>query len=198
MKLRVIAMTSLLVFCLGCKGTTTIDMSKQQKQIELSEEAKQEIEQIVRKVVREELANTGQSGSPTVSDVLQDVKAKGELAQVEDKKKNAEQLVMTGLRIASDAQAWLRKPAPFGGPALVDGQRPKNFNGISLSLDRLGYPLEQDSSYATLNGRFEIELIEGSETLTIYGRNELHKNLVVIKVAGLQVSSINTEIQNLP
>lgn len=197
MKLSVLVMTSLLVVCLGCKRTTSIEMAKQQEEVELSEEAKKEIEEIVRKAVREELASHGYTGGPTVSDALQDVKAKNELAQIEDKKKNADELVMGSLRIASDAQAWLRKPPQFGGAPLVDGARAVNFEGMSLSLDQLGYPIEEDGAHTTLHGVFTIEIEEGSKDLTIYGRSDLHKNMVIVKVAGPLAKDISTEIKNM-
>ena len=50
------------------------------------------------------------------------------------KKANADALVMTSMRIASDAQAWLRKPAAFGGAVTSSGSRPADFSGFQLLM----------------------------------------------------------------
>ena len=112
----------LLVFGFGCNGTTTIDISEQNGRVELSDEVKEEIEEVVREVLREELANINQQGGSSISQALKEAQGKSDRALVEDKKKNADALVMTCLRIASDAQAWLRKPAAFGGAVAANGK----------------------------------------------------------------------------
>ena len=63
------------------------------------------------------------------------------------KKANADALVMTSMRIASDAQAWLRKPAAFGGAVSATGTRPTDFTGLTLTLDMLGYPTDASGNY---------------------------------------------------
>ena len=173
-------------------------MTKGQSQIALSAEAKEEIEQIVRDVVREELAALNKPTDSIVEDILDDVKAENELARLEDKKENADQLIRMSLRIASSAQAWLRKPAAFGGPATANGGRATNFKGLSLTLEQLGYPINPNGIYENIHGHFEMEIQEGSEILTIYARNEVHRNQVKVEVAGMLASDINTVIQGLP
>ena len=75
------------------------------------------------------------------------------------KKANADALVMTAMRIASDAQSFLRKPSQFGGASLdASGNRRENFSGLSseISLQSLGYPLNANSNYSDVNGEYAI------------------------------------------
>lgn len=116
------------------------------------------------------------------------------------KKANADALVMTAMRIASDAQSWLRKPSQFGGASLdTNGDRRTNFSGLSteISLQGLGYPVNGSSQYSDVNGRYEITvngnnlvISAGSATTSGAGDN----NLVCVTVAGVLVEDISTDI----
>ena len=196
MKVRLILFTLCLVL-FGCNGTTTIEMSDENGQVELSDEVKEEIEDIVREVLREELANINQAGGTRVSQALKEAKGNNDRALVEEKKKNADDLVMSCLRIASDAQAWLRKPAAFGGAVPSSGKRPTNFAGHSLSMEQLGYPMDPDGAYSDIHGRYEINVREDG-VLEITGTSATYSNLVHVEVAGPLTSDISTEIQHKP
>lgn len=119
------------------------------------------------------------------------------------KKANADALVMTGMRIASDAQAWLRKPAAFGGAVTGNGARPADFGTTecalcgNLSLDQLGYPVDTNGDYTDVNGSYSVaidgttfEITGTSATTSGAGDN----NLVCVRVAGPQATDITTEI----
>ena len=116
------------------------------------------------------------------------------------KKANADALVMTSMRIASDAQAWLRKPAAFGGAVTVTGVRPVNFNGLSLSLQQLGYPVTGSGTmamYVDINGTYTATVdgadyvITASSAVTS-GAGE--NNLICVRVGGSQAENIQTLI----
>lgn len=116
------------------------------------------------------------------------------------KKANADALVMTAMRIASDGQAWLRKPSQFGGASLdSNNERRTNFSGLSseISLEGLGYPTNTDGDYVDVNGKYAIAIngnnlviSAGSATTSGAGDN----NLVCVTVAGVLVDDISTDI----
>ncbi len=116
------------------------------------------------------------------------------------KKANADAMVMTAMRIASDAQAFLRKPVQFGGASLDNnGDRRTNFNGLSteITLEGLGYPLNADGNYADVNGEYAIAvsgnnlvISAGSAATSGAGDN----NLICVTVAGVLVENITTAI----
>ena len=190
---------SLIIFCLfilGCNGTTTIDISEENGSVELSDDVKEEIEEIVRDVLREELANMNQPGGNRLSDALKQAQGKNDRALVEEKKKNAEAMVMMCLRIASDAQAWLRKPAAFGGAVQANGKRPTNFEGLTLSFEKLGFPIDADGAFSDINGHYEMEIVDDG-ILAITGRNDTYNNEVFVQVAGSLSQDITTEIKSM-
>ena len=117
------------------------------------------------------------------------------------KKANADALVMTSMRIASDAQAYLRKPPQFGGAPLDgSGNRRTNFNGLSgiITLEALGYPTATAGDpYVDVNGLYQVAvngdnlvISAGSATTSGAGDN----NLVCVTVGGVLVENIATAI----
>lgn len=75
------------------------------------------------------------------------------------KKANADALVNDAIRIASDAQAWLLKPAAFGGGADA---------GVftDFDLEQVGYEVDATDVYSNLNGDFAAP---GADPLVITG-----------------------------
>ncbi len=119
------------------------------------------------------------------------------------KKANADALVMTAMRIASDAQAWIRKPRQFGGAPLDgSGNRRTNFSGLTVptdvSLEALGYPTDATSgNYVDVNGEYQIDIngnnlviSAGSATTSGAGDN----NIICVTVGGVLVDDITTAI----
>ncbi len=116
------------------------------------------------------------------------------------KKANADALVMTSMRIASDAQAYLRKPPQFGGAPLDNGNRRTNFNGLTgiITLEALGYPTETAGEpYNDVNGAYQVAvngdnlvISAGSSTTSGAGDN----NLICVVVSGVLVDNIETFI----
>ena len=122
------------------------------------------------------------------------------------KKANADALVMTAMRIASDAQAWLRKPAQFGGAPLDNSvnppQRRADFSGLNvgtdISLQGLGYPATgTPPEYRDVNGFYTIsvsgsDLVVEAVSATTSGAGD--NNLVCVSVGGVLVDNITTAI----
>lgn len=178
----------LLVFTVtGCQRTTRVDMGNEQ--VELSPETMEAIEEIVRDVVREELATPSDPGA--VNSAIQEVKRVDEERRLEEKKKNADQLVLTSMRIASDVQAWERKPVAFGG-----GGRSGSYDGVAL--EKIGYPIDEAGVYSTVQGKFNLEVIENGAKILITATNETYGTEVLVTVSGPLVSDIQTEIRNTP
>lgn len=114
------------------------------------------------------------------------------------KKANADALVMTAMRIASDAQAWLRKPSQFGGADLVSGQRPTDFTGQTVTLEALGYPTDSAGDpYLDVNGQYSIAVSTGDLVITAESAAQSgagDNNVVCVTVSGTLVEDIETEI----
>ena len=92
-------------------------------------------------------------------------------------KSNADAMLNDAVRIASDAQAWAQKSAPFGGPTNYG-----EFTGASLA--NLGYQTNAEGNYETLNGECSLGGISAAG-LTITCTNGELKNEVTATVTGL-------------
>ena len=116
------------------------------------------------------------------------------------KKANADALIMTSMRIASDAQAWLRKPAAFGGAVTGIGVRPTDFNGLSLSLQQLGYPVNGSGSMAIhvdINGTYTAAIDGADFVITASSAvtsGSAENNLICVRVSGSLVGDIETRV----
>lgn len=114
------------------------------------------------------------------------------------KKANADALVMTSMRIASDAQAWLRKPAAFGGAVGANGQRPATFNGQTVTLQILGYPVDGSGAYADVNGNYTTAVSGDDFVITATSASSSgaadDNNTVLVCVGGSLTTDITTLI----
>ena len=115
------------------------------------------------------------------------------------KKANADALVMTSMRIASDAQAWLRKPAAFGGGVPASGVRPDDFTGTGLTLDMLGYPTPIDDDYRDVNGAYSVAIVGSgvfqiTATSASQSGDNADNNTVCVLVGGSATDEIETTI----
>jgi hypothetical protein len=103
------------------------------------------------------------------------------------KQANLDALVNQAVRIGSDAQAYYLKPAAFGG-----GDR--SFDGISF--ERMGYFVESDSNFVTIDGMFRLAL--SPETgVRIVGENETYGSRVIVTVAGPRAADLSTRIESM-
>lgn len=113
------------------------------------------------------------------------------------KKANADALVMTSMRIASDAQAWLRKPAAFGGAVTASGTRPTDFTGLAPTLTMLGYPVNGSSQYTDVNGVYSVGVTGANFIITAQSASTSgagDNNIVCVTVGGSLTSDISTAI----
>ncbi len=98
------------------------------------------------------------------------------------KKANADALVNDGVRIASDAQAWVLKPQAFGGG---DGAT------TGLDFNDLGYT-NADGTYTNLNGDYTMDAT--ATDVLISGQSTANNNYVAVAVWGTAPGCIATEI----
>lgn len=109
------------------------------------------------------------------------------------KKANADAMVMDGLRIASDTQAWMLKPVAFGG----GGNVLANWNGLEFS--DLGYEENASSKYVNLNGTYTLTgsatdvKIQGESATGSSGDN----NLICVVITGTRPTDISTTILSM-
>ncbi len=104
-------------------------------------------------------------------------------------KSNSDAVIQDMVRIASDAQAWKQKPAPFGGQAEgAAKQAVANYTGANLT--DLGYQ-ESGGTYSNLNGDFRIAA--SAANLTICGYNALKGNSAEIVVTGISDTTITSQ-----
>ena len=103
-------------------------------------------------------------------------------------KSNSDALIQDMVRIASDAQAWKQKPAPFGGqPDGTAKSNPVDFTGATLPL--LGYAVNANNEYTNLNGFYTIAVT--ATALTITACNDIRNNSASITVDGITDADIN-------
>src|SRR5690606_16435045 len=113
-------------------------------------------------------------------------------------KANADAMMQDAVRIANDAQAWKKKPAPFGGQASVSAAAqaadPADFTGATWTL--LGYQDDGDGNYVNLNGTFTLDASSATETV-ITGTNAVEDNVITLHVCGISDRNISGVITTL-
>ncbi len=108
-------------------------------------------------------------------------------------KSNADAMLNDAVRIASDAQAWAQKAQPFGGPATY-GQFTDGTTAVTLA--NLGYTVNTDGKYETLNGECSIGSVTAAG-LTVTCINDVLLNEVTATVTGLTDADIDGAIVEL-
>lgn len=174
----------------GCLIYVLYDLRTPQS---LSEQQIAQVQEIVNNAIQG-YEYGGDDFSALEQKVTRELKLKEEAEILKTKKENIEKLVLAGMRIASDAQAWLRKPTQFGGGSKVnkDGTRSKSFEGISI--DKLGYPTDEAGRYTSLNGICEIQVGNPTTKLNVYCSNRSLGTLIHVAVSGPRVDDIETQI----
>lgn len=104
------------------------------------------------------------------------------------KKANVDALVSDLVRFASDAQAWMLKPAAFGGGA---NSCATNCDWRMVTFSALGYTAVE-GVHSNVNGRFA--LLPQSNLLYLFALSEDNGNLVGTLVAGTTPDLIATGI----
>ena len=119
---------------------------------------------------------------------------------VNQKKSNADALVLTGTRIASDLQAWLRTPSALGGGLPATGVPPA-VTSHNVRMQDLGYPVNGAGLYETVNGTFL--LTKSSDAIIVLALSKAlgadgDNNRVIIEVKGPALSDITTTVGTIP
>jgi len=113
------------------------------------------------------------------------------------KKANIEAIQFTSMRIASEAQAWLRTPVSYGGGMPTVGGRQSNFAGLTLDIAALGYTTDGSGNYVDLNGTYNGTVNAGTFIITATSASSSgngDNNLVCTIVSGPLVDDITTQI----
>jgi len=101
-------------------------------------------------------------------------------------KSNADALMNDAVRIASDAQAWAQKSAPFGGPGTFGAAGFGEATLAALGYEAAGTP----AVYTNLNGDFQITTAAASN-LVVQGTNDELDNRVTVTVTGLTDAAVD-------
>ena len=113
------------------------------------------------------------------------------------KKSNADGLASTAVRLAVEAQAWLRTPIMRGGGMPETGARPFDFTGITLDFGIMGYPVNALNQYADIHG-FYLGVVSGSDfIITATSANTSgagDNNIICITVTGTTLGDIQTVV----
>lgn len=149
----------------------------------LSEQEKAQIQEIIGQAIEGHLATYNSNLEAKADRVLEE---SGAQQTLQIKKETIDRLVMSGIRIASDAQAWKRKPAAFGG-----GQKKEGFD--ELTLEQLGYPVDNGGRHNTINGICELNHgLPGR--LRVFCSNEPLDILIQVTISGMSAQDIETKI----
>ena len=113
---------------------------------------------------------------------------------VNQKQANGDALLMTGMRIATDLQVWLRTPTAMGGGLPATGGIP-DIKTVSVTLADLGYPLNGSGQYETVDGMYT--LVRSSTGIVILGLSgaigsDGDNNTITIEVKGTTLDDITT------
>lgn len=116
---------------------------------------------------------------------------------VNQKKANIDAIQLTSMRIASEAQAWLRTPVSYGGGMPTVGGRQSNFQDLTLDIATLGYTTDGSGNYVDLNGVYSATVNAGNFIITATSASSSgngDNNIVCTIVSGPLVGDITTEI----
>jgi hypothetical protein len=102
------------------------------------------------------------------------------------KSSNQDALVNDGVSIASDAQAWMQKPAAYGGAD-------NSGDWSNFSLDDVGYDTDANGYYITQNGTLEVTTAN-TDSLEVSAYNGNYTNDLDITVTGTDSDDISTAV----
>ena len=104
------------------------------------------------------------------------------------KKANADAMVNDGIRLATAAQAWALKPSAFGGPAAGE-----NLGHVTYA--DLGYEVNDDGDYVSLNGTYELQGMPWAGGAIFIGTSRNGEgNTVYVQVCGTDPEDISTVV----
>ena len=107
-----------------------------------------------------------------------------------DAKANADAMMQDAVRMANDIQAWVKKPAPFGGAAAGEDWQDATFGDIGYAATA--------GTYTNLNGAFTLAANGAAGTLiqgvSYEDDGTTPKNTVQVTVCGSEDTDINGAI----
>ena len=113
------------------------------------------------------------------------------------KKANIDGLSSTAVRLAVEAQIWLRTPIMRGGGMPETGARPSDYTGITLDFDVMGYPVNGSGQYQDIHG-FYLGAVSGANfVITATSANTSgagDNNTVCVTVSGTTINDLQTVI----
>ena len=123
-----------------------------------------------------------------------------QIFSMNQKQSNADALVLTGMRIATDFQKWLQTPTVLGGGRPITGGVPA-MSTISVTLEDLGYPVNGSGQYETADGTYS--LTKSANSIVIIGLSSAlgqqgDNNRILIEVKGISLDDITTTIGSIP
>ena len=113
------------------------------------------------------------------------------------KKMNADGLANTAVRLAVEAQAWLRTPIMRGGGMPETGARPSDYTGITLNFDIMGYPVDGLGRYQDIHGFYLGQVSGANFIISATSANTSgagDNNLVCVTVTGTALQNISTQV----
>lgn len=101
------------------------------------------------------------------------------------KSANQDALVNDAVSVASDAQAWMQKPEPYGGAG-------SSGNWSNFDFDAVGYETDGNNRYVTQNGTLEVDANQNDLEISAY--NGAYSNDLDVTVDGTASDDIETTI----
>ncbi len=121
-----------------------------------------------------------------------------QLYGLNQKKANADALLLTAMDIATDAQVWLRTPRSMGGGLPPKGGIP-DISTISIELTDLGYTVNGSDEYVTVDGTFSLSQNGGGifvEAKSVTSSGGGDNNLICIEIDGYDLNDISTDVNS--
>ncbi len=119
---------------------------------------------------------------------------------VNQKKANADAMVLIAVDITTKLQLWLRTPEALGGGMPATGLIP-SLENVTVALSDLGYTVNGSGEYETIDGVFGLKqdgdaiFIEGTSATTSGGGDN---NLICVEVNGHLLNDYDLDVRNAP
>ena len=115
--------------------------------------------QPVRMEMRKDISHLFSEKDNVLNETFRKILIRTERILFGEKKINADQMILVGIRIAKDSQVWLDPSEAcssgficcFGSPIEIR----TNYKGTNLKLEALGYPTNRDGIFSDWHGDFE-------------------------------------------
>lgn len=165
------------------RNTPTLDSANVQVHRDSAGAARVDIE--IQGIPEESPPPRSGSAEDAAGRALRDAQREAQDRRIRQKQENLDALSMTGVSIASDAQAWSLKPAAFGGPT-------EDESIADVQFTDMGYANVNDGVFPTIDGQFWLEADNGA--LVVVGENRTWQNRIVVTVTGSAPSDLHMRV----